>query len=100
MADFCSAVDNVAPFELNFLRLIYPFSSDFCPQSELLQADSTIRSQKFLCSSDNRFSCQRPVSARLKKRSEEHTSELQSLLRISYAVFCLKKKNIIYKSSS
>src|SRR3546814_4019907 len=30
-------------------------------------------------------------------RSEEHTSELQSLMRISYAVFCLKKKKI-YKS--
>src|SRR3546814_3618543 len=29
---------------------------------------------------------------RLPKRSEEHTSELQSLMRISYAVFCLKKK--------
>src|SRR3546814_6075993 len=29
-----------------------------------------------------------------KLRSEEHTSELQSLLRISYAVFCLKKQNI------
>src|SRR3546814_4992772 len=28
-------------------------------------------------------------------RSEEHTSELQSLMRISYAVFCLKKKNSI-----
>src|SRR3546814_2778926 len=28
-------------------------------------------------------------------RSEEHTSELQSLMRISYAVFCLKKKNEI-----
>src|SRR3546814_1353355 len=28
-------------------------------------------------------------------RSEEHTSELQSLMRITYAVFCLKKKNII-----
>src|SRR3546814_1540513 len=28
----------------------------------------------------------------LKERSEEHTSELQSLMRISYAVFCLKKK--------
>src|SRR3546814_5797045 len=27
-------------------------------------------------------------------RSEEHTSELQSLMRISYAVFCLKKKNV------
>src|SRR3546814_7991443 len=34
-------------------------------------------------------------------RSEEHTSELQSLMRISYAVFCLKKKksNTIYRSS-
>src|SRR3546814_2907254 len=29
-------------------------------------------------------------------RSEEHTSELQSLMRISYAVFCLKKKKKIY----
>src|SRR3546814_5572260 len=35
-----------------------------------------------------------PVAARLGEllRSEEHTSELQSLMRISYAVFCLKKK--------
>src|SRR3546814_5766578 len=31
-------------------------------------------------------------------RSEEHTSELQSLMRISYAVFCLKKKNKTRKS--
>src|SRR3546814_3117212 len=31
----------------------------------------------------------------LKPRSEEHTSELQSLMRISYAVFCLKKKTTI-----
>src|SRR3546814_10196042 len=30
-----------------------------------------------------------------RNRSEEHTSELQSLMRISYAVFCLKKKNKI-----
>src|SRR3546814_4389904 len=30
---------------------------------------------------------------RILTRSEEHTSELQSLMRISYAVFCLKKKN-------
>src|SRR3546814_6186097 len=34
-----------------------------------------------------------PLKAKLAgKRSEEHTSELQSLMRISYAVFCLKKK--------
>src|SRR3546814_7310381 len=32
-------------------------------------------------------------SVRASIRSEEHTSELQSLMRISYAVFCLKKKN-------
>src|SRR3546814_1799222 len=32
------------------------------------------------------------VAARRLRRSEEHTSELQSLMRISYAVFCLKKK--------
>src|SRR3546814_5165297 len=31
-------------------------------------------------------------------RSEEHTSELQSLMRISYAVFCLKKKNKQYNA--
>src|SRR3546814_3172686 len=30
---------------------------------------------------------------KIERRSEEHTSELQSLMRISYAVFCLKKKN-------
>src|SRR3546814_1533235 len=33
-----------------------------------------------------------PASRRRVGRSEEHTSELQSLMRISYAVFCLKKK--------
>src|SRR3546814_9746118 len=41
---------------------------------------------------------QRPITRRIcccswwESRSEEHTSELQSLMRISYAVFCLKKK--------
>src|SRR3546814_8159109 len=38
----------------------------------------------------------RPAAVRMighHQRSEEHTSELQSLMRISYAVFCLKKKN-------
>src|SRR3546814_5076988 len=39
-------------------------------------------------------------NCRVRPRSEEHTSELQSLMRISYAVFCLKKKtsNTINKS--
>src|SRR3546814_7100943 len=47
-----------------------------------------------------RFRALRPAREQLSPlqgeqlRSEEHTSELQSLMRISYAVFCLKKKNI------
>src|SRR3546814_10532088 len=36
------------------------------------------------------------VAAHTAERSEEHTSELQSLMRISYAVFCLKKKTQIH----
>src|SRR3546814_10628194 len=36
--------------------------------------------------------CWSSIWASLRTRSEEHTSELQSLMRISYAVFCLKKK--------
>src|SRR3546814_2162566 len=41
---------------------------------------------------DLAFACGQTV-----ERSEEHTSELQSLMRISYAVFCLKKKKMIKK---
>src|SRR3546814_4492658 len=42
------------------------------------------------------FAGQEYSDARARARSEEHTSELQSLMRISYAVFCLKKKNPSY----
>src|SRR3546814_12699776 len=43
------------------------------------------------CSPSCNRPCQSLLSLTLERRSEEHTSELQSLLRISYAVFCLKK---------
>src|SRR3546814_13697866 len=43
------------------------------------------------CDSPRGFMTQDPLVTVV--RSEEHTSELQSLMRISYAVFCLKKKN-------
>src|SRR3546814_6836117 len=43
--------------------------------------------QRFGCASDNML-----VNAFKTERSEEHTSEIQSLMRISYAVFCMKKK--------
>src|SRR3546814_1711429 len=39
-------------------------------------------------------SIQQEDAERMAARSEEHTSELQSLMRISYAVFCLKKKKM------
>src|SRR3546814_3428488 len=64
------------------------------------QCDASVISSVNHCSSrtltlPRRWECPKP-------RSEEHTSELQSLMRISYAVFCLKKKkhnksNIIYR---
>src|SRR3546814_7453174 len=44
----------------------------------------------------NRFLASFPQMRIAVIRSEEHTSELQSLMRISYAVFCLKKKNKKY----
>src|SRR3546814_3007092 len=40
----------------------------------------------------------RHILPRTAQRSEEHTSELQSLMRLSYAVFCLKKKKYIKPS--
>src|SRR3546814_8523803 len=43
---------------------------------------------------ENRVAALREISAKFGNRSEEHTSELQSLLRISYAAFCLKNKNV------
>src|SRR3546814_8753101 len=62
-----------------------------CPhsRSSIEMIDSLESSQNScpLC-----FSCHEIPWLRT-RRSEEHTSELQSLMRISYAVFCLKKKN-------
>src|SRR3546814_13398375 len=46
----------------------------------------------------DKFPCDAVFGLHNMPRSEEHTSELQSLMRISYAVFCLKKKNIKYKT--
>src|SRR3546814_7161303 len=40
---------------------------------------------------------EQPAGVAITARSEEHTFELQSLMRISYAVFCLQKKNAIFE---
>src|SRR3546814_10098546 len=66
-------------------------------QSRLLEPDMvfTIEPGLYISPDD------KSVAAKWRGRSEEHTSELQSLMRISYAVFCLTKKtntldNLIY----
>src|SRR3546814_5900330 len=43
------------------------------------------------------YAMDRAINGITTVRSEEHTSELQSLMRISYAVFCLQKKNDIHR---
>src|SRR3546814_8677424 len=65
-------------------RLIRPCFRHHCPRNQILvvlPASMPARMPANNCAA----------------RSEEHTSELQSLMRISYAVFCLKKKNNRYK---
>src|SRR3546814_5603963 len=63
------------------------------PYTTLFRSPYLSRSDAISCS--RRPVCSAPIqidSAATLLRSEEHTSELQSLMRISYAVFCLKKK--------
>src|SRR3546814_2057824 len=62
-----------------------------CPARHQETLDERFRRPHCPAISENPRRCRpsRPVRA---NRSEEHTSELQSLMRISYAVFCLKKK--------
>src|SRR3546814_9588740 len=69
---------------------LFPYTTLFRSQFHLdgLRQQLSPRNydSKFLHEPDRQPQC-------CNKRSEEHTSELQSLMRISYAVFCLKKKN-------
>src|SRR3546814_1844892 len=79
-------------------RCVYCMAEDmsFLPKKEILSLEELDR----VCSAFVRRGVKKlrltggePLVRRdIMKRSEEHTSELQSLMRISYAVFCLKKK--------
>src|SRR3546814_6617551 len=83
---------------------LFPYTTLF--RSVLLRARVSIRFAKLEIKSgavatdteieahvDTRFEHEAVADTERRQRSEEHTSELQSLMRISYAVFCLKKKN-------
>src|SRR3546814_8263971 len=63
---------------------LFPYTTLFRSHGVCFQA-----SRRRSCRPTPRKNRPRPSASR---RSEEHTSELQSLMRISYAVFCLKKK--------
>src|SRR3546814_2852898 len=69
----------------------------FNPGLIVLPVGTTAREGNFGCGAPVPYGlihkCAVIVRVEAQHRSEEHTSELQSLMRISYAVFCLKKKN-------
>src|SRR3546814_4890305 len=72
---------------------LFPYTTLFrSPRAERGQRPS-LGTGFFLWTNRNRNRRRRPARM-ASARSEEHTSELQSLMRISYAVFCLKKKKI------
>src|SRR3546814_2596590 len=70
---------------------LFPYTTLFRSRSGVVPLDSVgVRRYSPLTI----LGCYLPMlGGHIKQRSEEHTSELQSLMRISYAVFCLKKKN-------
>src|SRR3546814_5185317 len=67
------------------------FRSIFVPNAALFAVLGT--QYRFIPGSRYGFTSTTFVPSAFASRSEEHTSELQSLMRISYAVFCLKKQN-------
>src|SRR3546814_14412444 len=69
---------------------LFPYTTLF--RSTLDQATQTLASFQGVASKADDLLGSEGSSLAVQLRSEEHTSELQSLMRISYAVFCLKKK--------
>src|SRR3546814_2456092 len=69
---------------------LFPYTTLFRSQEidDFLSQVMNVLFEKIVTDQDHRLLCLPQF------RSEEHTSELQSLMRISYAVFCLKKKKL------
>src|SRR3546814_949263 len=94
--------DTLFPDTTLFRSRAAPTGDDRNPDSAHAGDDGLCRSRYF---GDRRTAARaqpgtdRGDQRRASCRSEEHTSELQSLMRISYAVFCLKKKNQINASN-
>src|SRR3546814_5198868 len=84
-----------------FLNSRRSSSSSCVTQDSIVRSRRSSRSKRALAAVGDMPPGRPPAEGRapvdIVARSEEHTSELQSLMRISYAVFCLKKKNISSK---
>src|SRR3546814_3498993 len=100
-SDVCSS-DLVGPFWSHLRKWTYPHAyglitmtrgamNYFPPQMRKRQW--VIPNPAHLPEEARPYRAEGRTMAAVGRRSEEHTSELQSLMRISYAVFCLKKKN-------
>src|SRR3546814_8176485 len=63
------------------------------PYTTLFRSHRDLRRRRYRRTIADRTRKRKSEISQRHRRSEEHTSELQSLMRISYAVFCLKKKN-------
>src|SRR3546814_1801458 len=92
--DFAAGSSLAAAHVSGIAALLLSLSPDIDPHAvrRILRRSSTTPGESHLVNAAAAIEVltdARPVDV----RSEEHTSELQSLMRISYAVFCLKKKN-------
>src|SRR3546814_6667249 len=85
-----SAIDGASPLD-NLLRITLPLLIK--PLAPLLIASFAFNFNNFVLITLLTRGGPDIIGATTPARSEEHTSELQSLMRISYAVFCLKKNN-------
>src|SRR3546814_2911217 len=82
-----------SPYCPNVVQVFWPFTTKRAPDSSSTYS-AVVRSEaRSEPASGSENPCDHQMSRFAVARSEEHTSELQSLMRISYAVFCLKKKN-------
>src|SRR3546814_10705533 len=84
--DFCNPETNLMPLQHTGLAALFLAAAASAAQAQPTTYPLTVTN------------CGQPITFEAapdstSTRSEEHTSELQSLMRISYAVFCLKKKN-------
>src|SRR3546814_8910966 len=84
------------PFDMEYVYATHLFDYAQAQGARVFNSGTAIRNhpEKLAITEFSKYSAPTLVTSDMQRlrRSEEHTSELQSLMRISYAVFCLKKK--------